>query len=101
MEEQACSVEEERKRGNQASVHNEQDKLRGIEKRSRTGRRVVCVYIQGGWRGSLRRGGGAREIERAPEAVGREREAAILISLVYKLPSPSRFTLLSSLQSPQ
>lgn len=47
-EEQACSVEEERKRGSQASVHNEQDKLRGIQKRSRTGRRVVCVYIQGG-----------------------------------------------------
>lgn len=94
-------MEEERKRGNQASVHNEQDKLRGIEKHSRTGRRVVCVYIQGGWRGSLRQRGGAREIERAPEAVGREREAAILISVVYKLPSPSRFTLLSSLQSPQ
>lgn len=40
-------MEEEGKRG-QASVHNEQDKLRGIQKRSRTGRRVVCVYIQGG-----------------------------------------------------
>lgn len=55
------------------------------------------MYIQGGWRGSLRQRGGAREIERAPEAVGREREAAILISLDYKLPSPSRFTPLSNL----
>lgn len=96
-EEQACSVEEERKRGSQASVHNEQDKLRGIQKRSRTGRRVVCVYIQGGWRGSLRRRGGAREIERAPEAVGRERGC---YSDFTRLQAPIPLTFYSSLQSP-
>lgn len=59
-------MEEERKEGNQAWVHNEQDGLRamgGIQKCSRTGRRVVCVFIQGGWRSSLRQRGGARERE--------------------------------------
>lgn len=68
-------MEEERKESMKAWVHNEQDELRamgGIQKCSRTGRRVVCVYIQGGWRGRPRQRGGARE--RAPEAVAKDRE---------------------------
>lgn len=96
-----------RKEGNQAWVHNEQDELRamgGIQKGRRTGRRVVCVYIHGGmggWRGSLRQRGGARERASTRGSRQREGETAILISLLYTLPSPSSFTLLSSLQSLQ
>lgn len=96
----------EEERSNQACGHNEQDELkgeqramRGIQNCSHTGRRVVCVCVsKGGWRASPRLGGGARE---STGGSRRERETAILISLLYKLPSPSHFTLLSSLQSPQ
>lgn len=52
-EERGCSLEEERKRGNQTHVHNEQDErkgeqreMRGIQKCSRTGRSVVCVRVR-------------------------------------------------------
>ena len=117
-EEEGWSVEEERKRSNQACVHNEQDEMkgeqremRGIQKCSRRGKREVCVCVCESKRGGVGGGDGERArdreegLERAPEAVWereRERETAYSdFTTLYKLPSPSRFTLLSSLQSPQ
>lgn len=81
-EEEGWSVEEERKRSNQACVHNEQDEMkgeqremRGIQKCSRRGKREVCVCVCESKRGGVGGGDGERArdreegLERAPGAV--------------------------------